>query len=219
MAQARSPSTRPQSPSASSRSLLLRIPNAKASRLRPEGEQWQFMALGELAVYQIGQPGKAPPPIPARLGGAAGTPGSSGPAAALPTPASLPPGLSPNHPSPGPGTGIVLAVRTTEFPLASTSTVTYEQPNTYILDNGEGFIVKIELELPRKGSHEILDVGARSPLPKSMLKIPMPTEHHPPIFRPRHFFPGDASFQRCVHARASSTRLKKPASPVRRDDR
>lgn len=62
--------------------------------------------------------------------------------------------------------GIIFCVRTAEFPLANTSTVTFEDPNCYILDNGEGFVVRIELEGERKrdGKYEILDVSEETPL-------------------------------------------------------
>lgn len=53
--------------------------------------------------------------------------------------------------------GIVLAVRNTEFPLTNTTNVDFRDENTYILNNGESFIVAIELETPRTGSHTILD--------------------------------------------------------------
>ena len=52
---------------------------------------------------------------------------------------------------------ILFVVRTTEFPLSASSSITFEEPNNYIIDNGVGLCVRIELELPRNGSHSILD--------------------------------------------------------------
>lgn len=56
-----------------------------------------------------------------------------------------------------PRPGIVLAVRNAEFPISSYTQTRFEQPNTYIIDNPDSYNVQLELDLPRTGSHEILD--------------------------------------------------------------
>ena len=203
--------------SPSSRSVLLRIPNAKASRVSPLGGSTTsetFLALGDLTVYQVqyaasasaspssSKPRTLPPPVPtatrptvdtAGLGQQQQAPppyygqspstyspvaGTSRPVPPAPAPLDIPQpsgygvnsSLSPGGgarspqraPSPGSqrtggGAGLLLAVRTAEFPISTTTTTSFQAPNTYILQNGEGYAVKIELELPRNGSHEILD--------------------------------------------------------------
>lgn len=53
--------------------------------------------------------------------------------------------------------GIVFCVRNTEFPISQDSTISFIEPNSYVIDNGQGNCVKIELDMPRSGSHAILD--------------------------------------------------------------
>lgn len=175
--------------SSSSRKVLLRIPNAKASRWAESSQSWSFLALGDFVVYQVSQPGSSssgsstprqPPPIPSRSPVGNASSNSPLPSAAPPLPpryaedgTARSPVVSSNNgtstpssstvngnttPGGNSGTsGIVLAVRNTEFPLTSTTNVDFRDENTYILNNGEGFIVAIELETPRSGSHTILD--------------------------------------------------------------
>jgi hypothetical protein len=155
-----------------SRKVLLRIPNAKASRWSDSSNEWTFLALGDFVVYQVAQaplsarpnsnsgtssPGtplssRPPPALPSRT---AGTGAASPPTSSGPSPSST--SLSPSSSSTGGASGIVLSVRNTEFPLTLTTHVDFRDENTYILNNGEGFIVAIELETPRSGSHSILD--------------------------------------------------------------
>lgn len=191
MAGAPSPSSaRPRPPvptplsRSSSRKVLLRIPNAKASRWSESTESWTFLALGDFVVYQVSQltgsprpsgsstpstgqqqagtpsplPGRSPtgtsaPPLPARYN-EDGTARAPSPSTSSTSNAN---GAPSSAQSLGGTSGIVLAVRNTEFPLTSTTNVDFRVENTYILNNGEGFIVAIELETPRNGSHTILD--------------------------------------------------------------
>lgn len=174
------------------RKVLLRIPNAKASRWTEPTQSWSFLALGDFVVYQVSQPSSSsgsstprqPPPVPSRspignsngsssstsaaapalpprfagdAGSSSASPSSSSPSATTPVSTrSVSPSNAAGSASSG-TSGIVLAVRNTEFPLTSTTNVDFRDENTYILNNGEGFIVAIELETPRSGSHTILD--------------------------------------------------------------
>jgi hypothetical protein len=151
--------------------LLLKLPNAKASRLDANTEQWTFVSLGDFAVYQVAR-GATPAGGTARQGEPPSPSTAASPTSDLkPTPPPIPSrSLSyTKAPPSGPeSTGLVFSVRNTEFPIADATTVRFEQPNSYILDNGQSYVVKIELELPRNGSHEILDVGSHSIfIPKS----------------------------------------------------
>lgn len=170
-------STRPPVPAlstkAASRKVLLRIPNAKASRWSESTQSWSFLALGDFVVYQVpslssssssssstrsgastptSSTSASAPALPSRNGGAGSS--SAAPPSysrdALDAPSTTPSSASD-------ASGIVVAVRNTEFPLTSTTNVDFRDNNTYILNNGEGFIVAIELETPRTGSHAILD--------------------------------------------------------------
>lgn len=174
------------------RKVLLRIPNAKASRWTESTQSWAFLALGDFVVYQVSQPStssgsstpRQPPPVPSRspvgngngnssststaapalpprfagdAGGSSASPSTSSPSTSTPVSTrSVSPSNATGSTSSG-TSGIVLAVRNTEFPLTSTTNVDFRDENTYILNNGEGFIVAIELETPRSGSHTILD--------------------------------------------------------------
>lgn len=144
------------SSSPNNRKLLLKIPNAKANRWVPNIQDWQFLALGDFIVYQVNYSsgnntstsstspnsnGRIPPPVNAPRP----TPPSSSSSSSL---------LSPSSSS---AIGIVIAIRNTELPLSSSTSVQFKDENTYILDNGQGYIVSIELETPRTASHTILD--------------------------------------------------------------
>lgn len=146
------------------RSLLVRLPNASVSRLNPSTEQWDHLDSGDLSVYQVNQapasPGNrspartvSPPAVPAKPAGL-----SNGIPASTSAPSS--PVVAPLPTAPRPGTGgIVLHVGGTEFPISSTTSVRYEEPNSYILDNGSGYIVRCDLQMPRVPTQDVLDVS------------------------------------------------------------
>ena len=149
----------PSTSSSSTRSVLLRIPNAKASRLPAAGKnggESTFLALGDLVAYQVAAAApssSSSPQLPHRRGSASPAATSTGAPPLSSRSETLPAQASAAASRPG----IVLAVRNAEFPISPFTQTRFEQPNTYVLDNPDSYSVQIELDLPRTGSNEILD--------------------------------------------------------------